>query len=170
MTTPYHTSDLAIEDGGTLLVLASRTEQPAGFSLIRCSKYGEPLEHLALTGIPSEFDCFVPDSMQCGDGKIHLVDRNSMKAVVADRNGRFQAGYFITAEGSDDTVETHIERFLVNDDGTLAFTLSSASEPVVITVGKRSRPFLDCAHRRPGGLTLGVVAVIGVFVSSYLFR
>lgn len=167
----HYSSDLAVEDTGTMLVLSSLTTESSGYSLTRCSKLGEPIEKVSITGTPSEFDDFTPDSLMCANNQIYLVDRKGMKAIIADPDGEFQAGYFITADGPEELCSSSIDSFRVDDMGILSFTLSCGSEPVVVTVGGDNRPTSSCScNGDTKCLTLGVITFIGLFVSCYLIQ
>jgi len=172
MKTPYHSLDLALEETGTMLVLAGRGPGSPGYTLTRCTKYGDPLEALNVMDAPAEFDDFTPDSMMCANRRIYLVDRRGMKAVVIESDGRFSAGYFITADGPGDLHESSIESFRIDDAGALSFTLSCKSEPFVVTIGgEDDRPTFNCyGNRGADRLTLGVITFIGLFVSCYLIK
>ena len=146
MKTPYHSLDLALEETGTMLVLAGRGPGSPAYTL--------------------------PDSMMCANRRIYLVDRRGMKAVVIESDGRFSAGYFITADGPGDLHESSIESFRIDDAGALSFTLSCKSEPFVVTIGgEDDRPTFNCyGNRGADRLTLGVITFIGLFVSCYLIK
>lgn len=172
MKTPYHSLDLALEETGTMLVLAGKGQGSPGYTLTRCTKYGDPLEVLSITDAPAEFDDFTPDSMVCANRRIYLVDRRGMKAVVTESDGRFNAGYFITADGPGDLQESSIESFCIDDSAALSFTLSCKSEPLIVTIGgEDDRPTFNCSGNRGADrLTLGVITFIGLFVSCYLIK
>lgn len=161
-------SDLAVEEDGTMLILLSR-KTGEEYSLTRCTRTGEPLEKIETTDFPPEFSGdFSPCSITSREGRIYLVDKEGMKAVVTDDKGRFLEGYYITADGqAENGPSSCIESFNLDTNGSLSFTLSCSrqSQAVVIPMGGKENPTVD--HTRPSvsTITYCVISIVGLIVS-----
>lgn len=80
---------LAVESEGDILLLAHQmlSDREQRWDIVRCDYRGEPLERLEIE-LPSELRSFSPDRLLYGDGLLHLVSTNELRAVVLDRSGR----------------------------------------------------------------------------------
>ena len=116
-------ADVAVEENGNILVLASRGGR---LVLIVCNFRGEPALELNFKNFPPEFAAILPENIAYRDERIYLLDRKALKIVVIDKEGRFQKGYDIGANlgiSERKRLETEIGGFSVDSQGNMLFTI-----------------------------------------------
>jgi len=153
--------DLAIDHEGNILVL---TEIGQGSDLdtviIRCNFKGDPLERIAIKGIPQDFKEFRPGSMVYRDGQIYLVDGSNLRVAIIDVNGQVRKTIDLVPLSElreQDRGDVQLGGFSVDASGNMLFTL-----PVLFSATVLSPDGKVATFGEPGSLPgkFGVVADI----------
>jgi len=87
--------DVAVNEDGDIFVLTRRAQ---GFTVHICDYRGEQVSELEIRNAPSAFSEFVADRILYRHGSLYLIDSNSMRIMVTDRNGYFKQGYDVKAK------------------------------------------------------------------------
>ena len=135
----------AVRNDGNILVLTRKDSRP---SIVICNFRGESLAELALQGLPSDFSGFSPSDMFYRNGRIYLLDNDSLRLAVTDSNGFFLTGYDLGAlleiEEQKRNV-TQIGGFSVDSTGNIFFTV-----PVLFSAFKLSTDGKLANFGKPG--------------------
>ena len=122
--------DLTLDAGGDLLIL---TGLGKGFTIVRTDFRGEQKGKMAFSNVPAGYESgFSPDRILFRDGMLYLVDRNTMRVLVTDRQGVYKTDYDlgeILKLSEKKKRDALIIGFTVDHDGDLLFTI-----PVYFTV------------------------------------
>lgn len=149
----------AVRNDGNILVLTRKGPRP---SIVICNFRGEYLAELPLQDFPADFSGFLPTDMNCRNGRIYLLDNNSLQLVVTDSNGFFLKGY-----GLGEMLEIEPEKrnafqiggFSVDRTGDIYFTV-----PVIFSAFRLSSDGKLAVFGKPGSapgrfnITGGIVA------------
>jgi DNA-binding beta-propeller fold protein YncE len=153
--------DLAVDHEGNILLL-SYIEKGHDLEvvLIRCNFRGDPLEKIAIKGIPSDFTEFHPGAMVYRDGQIYLADGASLRIAVIDANGQVQKTIDLvplTELREKDRGDVQLGGFSVDESGNILFTL-----PVLFSASVLSPDGKVSSFGEPGSLPgkFGVVSDI----------
>ncbi len=133
---------VAVADSGEIFVL-SRSN--ASYAVTRCDYRGEPKARLAMKGLPPEYATdFVPDTICWHGDHLYLVDRNTMKVALTDREGSFDSGYelgTILGFSKKQISESGMVGFSVDNEGDLLFTVPVFFSAYLVTPGHQVRSF-----------------------------
>lgn len=163
-------SDVAVEKGGTILVLSSRWETTGAIvSVLRCNYRGELKDTLEFKGVPQEFSPLRPNRIVYRNGNIYLADFAARKIVVTDSSGVFIDGYDVGALlVKDDKPDSRNEMigFNVDRDGNMLFTV-----PTLFAAFRMSRDHKVESFGSPGNLAgkFNVVAGIASDDKGYIY-
>lgn len=129
------------EDGDLLLL-----SYTAGrYSVIHANFRGEPTSKVELKGLPKGLSSnFYPNGIMYRAGHIYLVDKNSMKVLVAGRDGSFEKLYDLgQILGMDEKkrADTGIAGFSMDDKGDMLFTIPSIFAAYVVSPDRKVRSF-----------------------------
>jgi len=148
-----------VRNDGNILVLTRKGPWP---SIVICNFRGEYLAELALQNFPDDFSGFSPTGMHYRNGRLYLLDNNSLKLAVTDSNGFFLSGYDLGAMLDIDPQKrntTQIGGFSVDRAGNIYFTV-----PVIFSAYRLSTDgkldFFGKPGSAPGrfNITGGIVA------------
>ena len=112
-----------VRNDGNILVLTRKGPWP---TIVICNFRGEYLAELALQNFPDDFSGFSPTGMHYRNGRLYLLDNNSLKLAVTDSNGFFLSGYELGAMLDIDPQKrntTQIGGFSVDRAGNIYFTV-----------------------------------------------
>ena len=112
-----------VRNDGNILVLTRKGPWP---TIVICNFRGEYLAELALQNFPDDFSGFSPTGMHYRNGRLYLLDNNSLKLAVTDSNGFFLSGYDLGAMLDIDPQKrntTQIGGFSVDRAGNIYFTV-----------------------------------------------
>lgn len=115
--------EAAVRNDGNILVLTRKGPRP---SIMICNFRGEYLAELALQNFPADFSGFSPTGMDYRNGRLYLLDNNSLLLAVTDSNGFFLSGYDLGAMLEIDPqkrITTQIGGFSVDRGGNIYFTV-----------------------------------------------
>ena len=152
---------LAVDAEGDILLLTldlSDKGRLPDWSITRCNYRGEPIDRLQVTGLPQQFDDFVPNVMVYREGSFVLASQAQLRVAVADRSGRFQAGYDL-AELLDipdgKRGDNDMRGFSVDREGNMLFTIPVLFKVFVVSTAGEVQAF-----GRPGSIpgSFGIVA------------
>jgi hypothetical protein len=93
--------------------------------IIRCNYKGDPMEGIAITGIPQDFE-FRPNHMAYWDGRFYLADAMHLRVAVADANGRVQKAIDLIPLldlAEKDRQNVQLGGFSVDAAGNMLFTV-----------------------------------------------
>jgi hypothetical protein len=138
--------DVAVDDAGDVLLLAYKDSRG---EIVRCNYRGEPTSRMQLTGLPSDFDDFLPNRLVHQGGRFYLASSMGLKVVVVDPDGAFRKGLDLFAlfeieEKHRGSIE--IGGFSVDTDGTILTTI-----PILFTAYAVSPDGHVRSWGRPGG-------------------
>jgi len=156
---------LAVDDKGDILLLSldlsDRSRLPDWY-IIRCNYRGEPIGRMRVTGLPPEYDGFVPNLMLHRGDRLVLVSRAQLMVAVVDRDGLFETGYDLAEllDIDDEKRGDHdLQGFDVDQQGNLIFTIPVFFKAFVVSPDGNVKAF-----GRPGSIpgSFGIVADIVV--------
>jgi hypothetical protein len=125
-------ADLIALENGDILVLSYRlgsAARPAGAQITRYNYRGDEQGELKLSGLPPEFQDFVPNRMISRGGKLYLASTSRCLVVVAGPDGAFERAVdLLDAVPKDDKAREGAELggFDVDAAGTIYFTIPTA--------------------------------------------
>jgi hypothetical protein len=152
--------DLAVDRDGNILTL-SYIEKGSHLDMviIRCNYRGDPVERIAIKGIPSDFTEFHPDIMVYRDGPIYLADMATLRVAVIDRTARSKAIDLapLVDLKEKDRGDVQLGGFNVDTAGNILFTL-----PVLFTATVLSPDGKVSSFGEPGSIPgrFGIVSDI----------
>jgi hypothetical protein len=180
--------DIAVDREGDILTL-SYVEKGTDLEavIIRCNYRGDPLERIAIKGIPSDFKEFHPGSIVYREGQIYLCDGANLRIAVIDTGGQVQKTIDLVPISDlreEDRGDVQLGGFSVDDNGNILYTL-----PVLFTAMVLFPDGKTASFGEPGSLPgkFGVISditrdsrgnifvadrlksVINIFDSSYNF-
>ena len=133
---------VAVAAGGDIYLLSRGNDS---YSITRSNFRGEPLAKLAPSNLPPEFVTdFLPDTILSREGRLYLVDRNSMKVAVTDLSGQFVTGYDLASIlGLDEKKrqDSGIVGFNLDRQGNFLFTIPVHFTAYVVSPDKKVRSF-----------------------------
>jgi hypothetical protein len=153
--------DLAVDREGNILTLSYIEKGPdLSVAIIRCNYKGDPVERIAIKGIPPDFSEFHPDIMVYRDGPIYLADTANLRVVLIDANGQVQKAIDLVPYvdlKEKDRGDVQLGGFSVDAAGNLLFTL-----PVLFTATVLSPDGKVASFGEPGSIPgrFGVVSDI----------
>ena len=152
-------NDIAVRDDGDILALSIGIR---GASIILCNFRGEPLTKLELKNLPHDFLSFSPKRITYREGRIYLLDPNSMRIVVTDENGIFEKGYDVFAIlkiKDKNRGDTMIDGFSLDPEGNMLFTIPVLFSAYTLSPEGKIRSF-GVPGSAPGrfGIVGGIVA------------
>jgi DNA-binding beta-propeller fold protein YncE len=119
--------DLAVDREGNILTLSYIEKGPdLDMVIIRCNYRGDPLERIAIKGVPTDFTEFRPGLMVYRDGQIYLADMANLRIAVIDANGQVQKTIDLVPLmdlKEKDRGDVQMGGFNVDTDGNILFTL-----------------------------------------------
>lgn len=126
--------DLVMDDAGRILVLSYNA---GTFSVTACNYRGEALGKIDFTGFPPAVATeFYPSVIAYQEGELYLVDKNSMRVVRTDRDGRFLSfqdlGLLLKLDPKK-RVDSGIVGFSVDSRGTMYVTVPTLFQAYVIS-------------------------------------
>jgi DNA-binding beta-propeller fold protein YncE len=152
--------DAAARKDGNILVLTQKFSQN---SIVICNFRGEFLTDLALQDFPADFSGFSPTDMDYRNGRLYLLDNNSLQLAVTDSNGFFLSGYDLGAmleiEPQKRNV-TQIGGFSVDRAGNIFFTV-----PVIFSAFRLSTDGKLAVFGKPGSAP-GRFNIVGGIVAD----
>ncbi|HUI44705.1 MAG TPA: hypothetical protein VL122_01775 [Nitrospirota bacterium] len=156
--------DVAVDDEGNIIALTNSNE-----GIVRCNYRGEPVEKMELQNLPPQFAGFAPGRILYRKGLFYFASLQSKQVVITDAEGRFKDGYNIGAlinldeyvkenVKKEDTEDTDIVGFNVDQEGNILFTLPIIAKAFVLSPDKTIKSFgtLGGAEGKfgvPGGIT-----------------
>jgi len=135
----------AVRNDGNILVLTRKGPRP---SIVICSFRGEYQAELALQDFPADFSGFSPTDMDYRNGRLYLLDNNSLQLAVTDSNGVFLNGYGLGAMLEIEPQKrnaTQIGGFSVDRAGVIYFTV-----PVIFSAFRLSTDGKLAIFGKPG--------------------
>ena len=153
--------DFAVDREGNILTLSYIEKGPdLSVVIIHCNYKGDPVERIAIKGIPPDFTEFHPDIMVYRDGPIYLADTANMRVVLIDANGQVQKAIDLVPYvdlKEKDRGDVQLGGFSVDAAGNLLFTL-----PVLFTATVLSPDGKVASFGEPGSIPgrFGIVANI----------
>ena len=153
--------DLAVDREGNILTLSYIEKGPdLSVAIIRCNYKGDPVERIAIKGIPPDFSEFHPDIMVYRDGPIYLADTANLRVVLIDANGQVQKAIDLVPYvdlKEKDRGDVQLGGFSVDAAGNLLFTL-----PVLFTATVLSPDGKVASFGEPGSIPgrFGIVSDI----------
>jgi len=153
--------DLAVDREGNILTLSYIEKGPdLSVAIIHCNYKGDPVERIAIKGIPPDFTEFHPDIMVYRDGPIYLADTATLRVVLIDANGQVQKAIDLVPYvdlKEKDRRDVQLGGFSVDAAGNLLFTL-----PVLFTATVLSPDGKVASFGEPGSIPgrFGIVADI----------
>ena len=153
--------DFAVDREGNILTLSYIEKGPdLSVVIIHCNYKGDPVERIAIKGIPPDFTEFHPDIMVYRDGPIYLADTATLRVVLIDANGQVQKAIDLVPYvdlKEKDRRDVQLGGFSVDAAGNLLFTL-----PVLFTATVLSPDGKVASFGEPGSIPgrFGIVADI----------
>lgn len=152
---------LAVEPDGDVLMLAHQllSDREQRWDIIRCDYRGVPIGRLEVE-LPEELAGFSPDRMLYGDGRIHLVSTNELRAVVLDASGRFLRSWDLADMlGAEDPGNQHIFGVGLDHAGRLLLTIPVLFKAFIVSPDGTVQQF-GTAGSAPGlfGIVTGIAA------------
>lgn len=131
---------VGVMESGDLLVVS--TEQGRR-TVLRCDFRGDRLGRFELQGLPAAFAGFVPDRALVQGGKVHLVQVQAMRVVVADLQGHVEQTHDLAAliRKENPAIKLGISGFSVDGQGNYYFTLPLAFTAFVMSPQRELRQF-----------------------------
>ena len=131
---------VAILENGEFLLLSSLDGRPA---IVRCDFRGERLGRLELKPLPEGFADFRPDRILVQGGKVHLVESQRMRVVVADEQGAVEKTHDLASaiRAVEPQARLGMNGFWVDAQGTMYATLPYSFTTFVLTPGQPPRQF-----------------------------
>ncbi len=120
--------DLAVEDGGDLLLLVYESgagEGAKNWSLVRADFRGRPSGTLALER-PESVEPFLPNRLFLRNGKVWLLSQGQMRVAVWGRDASFERVLDLAALAGlpdDRRASAEVSGFDVGADGTVVFAI-----------------------------------------------
>jgi hypothetical protein len=157
--------DLAVDEKGDIFLLSydlSNALAPK-YSIIRCNFRGEIKEILQVSGLPSGFSPFGPNTMVYRDGSFFLVNMNEARAIRTDKKGVFQRGYDflkIIELPEKDRSDKELFGFSIDPAGNLLFTIPVLFKAYVVSPEGKMVASFGKAGSAPG--MFGVVSGIAM--------
>jgi DNA-binding beta-propeller fold protein YncE len=159
------TLDLAVDEAGNILLLTVRIEPgipSPEWSITRCDFRGEVREEVVASGLPPDFESFVPNGMLYRDGRYLLISRSQGRVAVIDRSGVFRKGYDLARlAGVKDSerASNEVGGFGVDRGGSLLFTIPTLFRAFVVSPEGGVRMF-GRSGSSPGafGIVAGIAA------------
>ena len=152
--------DVAVKKEGDILLLLRKDRKHI---IMACNFKGELLNELELKYVPPDFAGFSPDRMVYRDERIYLLENLSLRLVVTDIDGRFQAGYdlgLLLEIDEEKVAQTDIGGLSVDRQGNILFTI-----PVLFSAFKLFPDGKIASFGSPGGAP-GKFNVIGDIVAD----
>jgi hypothetical protein len=132
----------AVAASGDIYLLARANEV---YTINRCNYRGEPLEKVVPRNLPAGFVTgFTPDALFSREGRLYLVDRNSMKVAVTDLKGLFLTGYDlaeILGLDSKKRQDSGIVGFNLDRQGNFLFTIPVNFSAYVVSPDRKVSSF-----------------------------
>jgi len=134
--------DVTEEEDGNLLVLSYNAGK---YSVIRADFRGDPISKVEVKGLPAGLTAgFYPNNVIYDAGRIYLVDKNSMKVLVTDKDGAFEKmddlGKLLGFDEKKRS-ETGMAGFSMDDDGNMLFTIPSIFSAFVVSPDGKVKSF-----------------------------
>jgi len=158
--------DLAVDEKGDILLLSYDFSRPAEgpkFWITRCNYRGEPKETITVAGLPKEYSRFYPNTLFYRNGRLLLVGKNGMQAIVTDKQGIYQKGYDfaqILEIPEKDRPDTEIFGFGLDRSGNMLFTVAVLFKAYVVSPEGKLIASFGKAGSAPGmfGIVSGITA------------
>ncbi len=159
--------DVAVQDDGDLLVLGWKDRRSV---VVHCDFRGEPREVLALEGVPASFaKDFFPVAMRLVGGRVYLADKATLKVLVTDERGAYQASYdfvHLLKVPPKKLADARMTGFNVDRAGNVLFTIGPLFTAYIVSPAGEIRSF-GTRGSAPG--KFNIVGAIATDERGYIF-